>query len=403
MPTRPGALSCFAVTAPGLEPLCAAELSALGCKGRVEDGGVTFSGDITALARANLWLRTASRVLVRVARFRATAFHELERHAKRIEWSRFVAPGAHAAFRVTCKKSKLYHSDAVAQRFEEAVRRTIPGVDAGRAKPLDDEEDDSSSAANRQLFVVRFVHDVCAVSADSSGALLHLRGYRQQLAKAPLRETLGAAVLLGAGWTGETALVDPMCGSGTIPIEASLIARRMAPGRNRAFAFLDWPGADRAMWSALVGDARAGELARAPVTIAGYDRDDGAIAAARANAERAGVLADIAFEVQPISALAAAEPPGLIASNPPYGVRVGERDRLRNLYAQIGNVARRRRGGWTLALLSADRALERHVALDFDERLATRNGGIPVRLVVGRVPHEGREHGDLPPLHPNGS
>ena len=121
------------------------------------------------------------------------------------------------------------------------------------------------------------------------------------------------------------------------------------------------------------------------MSIAGYDRDDGAIAAARANAARAGVLDDIAFEAQPISALAGAEPPGLIASNPPYGVRIGEKDRLRNLYAQIGNVARRGRRV-DLALLSADRSLERHTALDFEQRFATRNGGIPVRLVVAPVP-----------------
>jgi putative N6-adenine-specific DNA methylase len=385
MPTRPSSLSCFAVTAPGLEPLCADELSVLGVRGKTDVGGVAFRGDITALARANLWLRTASRVLVRVAEFRATAFHELERHAKRIDWSRFVTANAHVAFRVTCKKSKLYHSDAVAQRFEEAVLRAVPGVETARTTTAED-DDETSSDANRQLFIVRFVHDVCSVSVDSSGALLHLRGYRQQLAKAPLRETLGAAVLLGAGWLGDTPLVDPMCGSGTIPIEAALIARRIAPGRDRAFAFLGWPGTDASMWSTLVADALSHELPRAPASIAGYDRDEGAVAAARANALRAGVLDDIGFDAQPISALAAAEPPGLIACNPPYGVRIGEKDRLRNLYAQIGNVARRRRGGWTLALLSADRSLERHTALDFEQRFATRNGGIPVRLVVAQVP-----------------
>ena len=383
VPTRSSGLSCFAVTAPGLEAVCAAELSGLGLRGAVEPGGVAFAGDIAALGRANLWLRTASRVLVRVAEFRATAFYELELHAKRIEWTRYLAPRSHIAFRVTCKKSKLYHSGAVAQRFEDAVRRALPHVETAATKSEDD--DDASPPAERQLFVVRLLHDTCTVSVDSSGALLHMRGYRQQLAKAPLRETLAAAVLLGAGWTGATPLVDPMCGSGTIPIEAALIARRIAPGRDRTFAFLAWPEVDAAIWPALVAEARAGELARAPVTIAGYDRDAGAIAAARANAERAGVLDDIAFDAQPISALGAAEAPGLIASNPPYGVRIGDTDRLRNLYAQLGNVARRQRPGWMLALLSADRALERHVGLRFEERFATRNGGIPVRLVVANV------------------
>lgn len=383
MPKHAGALSCFAVTAPGLEDLCAAELTALGLHGTAEPGGVTFSGGPAALARANLWLRTASRVLVRVAEFRATAFFELELQAKRIDWARYVSPGANVAFRVTCKKSKLYHSDAVAQRLEDAVRRAVRDVETARAKDADDE--DGTVPANRQLFVVRLVHDVCRVSIDSSGALLHLRGYRQQLAKAPLRETLAAAVLLGAGWTGTTPLVDPMCGSGTIAIEAALIARRIAPGRDRSFAFLSWPGMDATIWRGLVADARAGESARAPIAIEGYDRDAGAIVAARANAERAGVVDDITFNTQAISALGAAEAPGLIASNPPYGVRIGDTGGLRNLYAQLGNVARRARPGWTLALLSADRSLEGQIGLRFDERLATRNGGIPVRLVVGNV------------------
>src|SRR5215831_12722540 len=383
MPRRASSLSCFAATAPGVEPICAAELLSLGLPGTAEPGGVAFTGDLTALARANLWLRTASRVLVRAAEFRATAFYELELRAKHIDWSRFLAPGAHVAFRVTCKKSKLYHSGAVAQRFEDAVRRAMPDVETA----TDDDDDDASPGSNRQLFVVRLLHDVCTVSVDSSGALLHLRGYRQQLAKAPLRETLAAAVLLGAGWSGEVPLVDPMCGSGTIPIEAALIARRIAPGRNRSFAFLEWPSVDRALWLELVSAARDAERSRAPVSIAGSDRDAGAIRAARANAERAGVAGDIELAVQPISALSAAPAPGLIASNPPYGVRIGDADRLRNLYAQLGNVARRQRPGWQLALLSADPTLERHVGLQFEARFATRNGGIPVRLVVATVEH----------------
>ncbi|MGH7618071.1 MAG: THUMP domain-containing class I SAM-dependent RNA methyltransferase [Gemmatimonadaceae bacterium] len=386
MPKRPAGLSCFAATAPGIESLCAAELGALGVRGTAGIGGVAFNGDLTAVARANLWLRTASRVLVRVAEFRATAFYELELHAKRIAWARYIAPGTRVVFRVTCKKSKLYHSDAVAERLEDAVRRAVPNVETERASDADDDE---TMDAARQLFIVRFLHDRCTVSADTSGTLLHLRGYRQQVAKAPLRETLAAAVLLGAGWTGDAPLTDPMCGSGTIPIEAALIARRMAPGMHRSFAFQRWPEADASAMRTVVDDARTNELARAPVKIEGYDRDAGAIDAARANAERAGVEADIELGVQPISALAPAAAPGLIASNPPYGVRIGDGDRLRNLYAQLGNVARRARPGWTVALLSADRALDREVGR-LEERFATRNGGIPVRLVVGSASDEAR-------------
>jgi putative N6-adenine-specific DNA methylase len=383
--TQSSQLSAFAVTAPGLEMLCASELADLGIRGRPEEGGVAWRGTMESVARANLWLRTASRVIVRVAEFKATAFFELEKQAKQVAWKRFVAHGSRVDFRVTCKKSKLYHSDAVAQRFATAVEWTVKGAKAGSAGESDDDE--SVAGAERQLFIVRFVRDVCTVSVDSSGTLLHMRGYRQQLAKAPLRETLAAAMLLGAGWDGTTALTDPMCGSGTIPIEAAMIARRMAPGRKRSFAFLNWPEVDQSMWSAVSAEARANELPASPVAIEGFDRDLGAIDAARANAERAGVAADITFVPQPISALPPADSAlgGLVAVNPPYGVRVGESAPLRNLYAQLGNVLRAQRPGWRLALLSADRTLERQIHLTLEERLATRNGGIPVKLFTARV------------------
>jgi len=382
---RPNQVTAFAVTAPGLEPLCAAELRGLEIRPTVDEGGVLWNGPIESIARANLWLRTASRVLVRVSEFRATAFYELELQAKRIAWDRFVAAGSSVEFRVTCRKSKLYHSDAVAQRFARTVERRVPGVRIAKAKAADD-DDEATDSSDHQLFVVRFLHDVCTVSVDSSGALLHRRGYRQQIAKAPLRETLAAAALLGAGWSGDVPLVDPMCGSGTIPIEAACLARLIAPGRDRGFAFLRWPEFNQQVWIKLLDDARAGELPSSPVEIVAADRDAGAIDAARANAARAGVADDIEFNVQPISALTPAEPPGLVVSNPPYGVRVGESDELRNLYAQLGNVIRRQRPGWTLALLSADRRLEQQTRLAFEERFQTRNGGIPVRLVTAPPP-----------------
>jgi putative N6-adenine-specific DNA methylase len=388
--TRPNQHTAFAVTAPGLEPLCAAELKGLEVRCRPEDGGVQWNGSLESIARANLWLRTASRVLVRVAEFRATAFYELELHAKRIAWDRFVTAGSTVEFRVTCRKSKLYHSDAVAQRFAQAIERRLPGVriaNAKTSKSAADDDDDATENSDRQLFVVRFLHDVCTVSVDSSGPLLHRRGYRQQVAKAPLRETLAAAILLGADWNGDIPLTDPMCGSGTIVIEAARLARLIAPGRDRSFAFLRWPEVDPQMWTKLVDQARAGELPSSPVEIVGADRDTGAVEAARANAERAGVAEDIEFRVQPISALSHAEAPGLLASNPPYGVRVGESDELRNLYAQLGNVARRQRPGWSLALLSADKRLEQQTRFAFEEQLRTRNGGIPVRIVTARMPY----------------
>jgi putative N6-adenine-specific DNA methylase len=375
---QPNRLSAFAVTAPGIESICAGELKALGINGSVEDGGVSWNGDLESVARANLWSRTASRVLVRVAEFKAKAFFELELHAKRIPWEQFVSKGATVGFRVTCRKSKLYHSDAVAERLAQSVKRRV----AGAITTSDDESEESPAGADTQLFVVRLFHDVCTVSADSSGALLHFRGYRQELAKAPLRETLAAAMLLSNAWRGDTALVDPMCGSGTIPIEAALIARRMAPGRARRFSFQRWPSADGATWKRLLDDARGGELPRSPVAILGADRDAGAIDAARANAERAEVSADVTFVQQPISALRFDAQKTTVVTNPPYGVRVGETTALKNLYAQTGNVLRKQPSDWSFGMLSADPNLERQTGLTLEERFRTKNGGIPVHFVT---------------------
>lgn len=376
-----GERDCFAVAAPGLEPLVAGELSALGLNRQLEvhEGGVGFSGTLESVALANLWLRTASRVLVRVARFRAVAFHELERLARAIPWEEFLAPGAPVRFRVTSHKSRLYHTGGVAQRLAEAVEHRL-----GRSPTTEAHSPDEEMESTAQLIVVRVAHDGFTVSADSSGALLHRRGYRQALAKAPLRETLAAGLLLGSGWSGDTPLIDPFCGAGTIPIEGAMLARGMAPGANRDFVFLGWPTTDRAAWNRLREGALDRALPRAPVAIVGSDRDAGAIGAAKGNAERAGVADDVEFAVRSLSEAAAAirGPRGSIVTNPPYGIRIGETRALRNLYAQLGNLTRRSFPGWTLAVLSPDPQLDSQLRLPREERFRTVNGGIPVRLVV---------------------
>jgi putative N6-adenine-specific DNA methylase len=392
----------FAIAAPGLEPLVAIELRALGVKdARVVAGGVEFRADAPLLARANIELRVASRVLVRLAQFRATAFHELERAARKVEWGRVIAPGAAFALRVTCKKSRLYHSEGVAQRVAEAIARSVTG--AKRADALGAEEEpevdrvDGDTGEERavgalalsalsQLFVVRLDHDRCTISADSSGDLLHRRGYRQAVAKAPLRETLAAAMLIGAEYDASSPVADPMCGAGTIAIEAAMLSRGIAPGLQRAFAAERWPEADAKAWRGVRTAAREGIKPRAAAQIVGADRDAGAIDAARANAERAGVAGDIEFRVAALSAL---EPPsglGLLLTNPPYGIRVGETKPLRDLFARLGQVARARCPGWRVGLLSANRALDAQTRLPFEERFRTSNGGIPVRLMVAEVP-----------------
>jgi len=384
------AYECFAIAAPGLEPLVAAELVALGETPHIEagGGGVTWTGDSRALCRANLWLRTASRVVVRAAKFRARTFYELERHARRIPWEQFVQPGGAVRFRVTCRKSRLYHSDAVAQRLATAIEHRLGAASAFTARESAGDEE-TAEPEREQLFVVRLAHDECTVSADSSGELLHLRGYRQAVVRAPLRETLAAALLLAAEWRGDTPLVDPLCGAGTIPIEAAMIARRMAPGRNRRFACLDWPGFARDVWAQLLAEADAQMLPRSPVVVQGSDRDAGAIEAARANAERAGVTDDVHFAVRAISAIEPPVGPGLVAANPPYGVRVGERHEIRNLYAQLGHVVRRHCPGWRLGIFSPDVKLTSQIGFPMKTVLSTSNGGIPVLMEVGEVPTTG--------------
>ena len=362
-------LRLFAVAAPGLEPIVARELTALGEQPSTEDGGVSWEGDFQSLMRANLWLRTASRVVVRMASFKATAFFELEKRAKKLPWKDFLPAGQSAEFRVTSRKSRLYHSDAIAER----LRLWVTGTEGPPA-----------AGADAQLFVVRVVHDTVEISADASGALLHQRGYRQAVAKAPLRETLAAALLLGAGWTGESALMDPMCGSGTIPIEGALIARRIAPGIQRDFAFCRWPAFDAAAWESVRTGARSGERS-AGVPIVGTDRDAGAVEAAIANAERAGVAADVQFGRAALSAMKAVAGTGLVATNPPYGVRVQGAGDIRNLYAQLGNVLRERFAGWTVAFYSPEARLTSQLGIPVSERFVTTNGGIRVSANEARI------------------
>jgi putative N6-adenine-specific DNA methylase len=369
----PARYECYAVTPPGAEQITARELSGLGlATGEMDAGGVGFQAGANGLARANLELRTASRVLVRVGTFHASAFHELERRAARLPWESYLIPGGTVSFRVTSRKSKLYHQGGIAQRLAEAAARRVPGV--------------AVSATGGQLFVVRLFHDECTISADASGAHLHQRGYRLASAKAPLRETLAAAMLLAAGWNGSRPLIDPLCGSGTIPIEAALLARRIAPGSSRDFACERWPAFPSSVWPAVRAAAASRTLSGAPAPIIGSDRDAGAIQAATDNAARAGVGECIEFRRCSVSALDPPSGPGFVVTNPPYGVRVGRSRDLRDLYAQLGNVLRRRCAGWELVLLSARDELARQLGLELKPVFRTSNGGLRVKLLHSSVP-----------------
>lgn len=394
-------LEMYAVSSPGLERLTFQELDRLGClsdppaavASRVQsgdlEGGVTFTGNFERLYRANLHLRTASRVLVRLGEFRAVAFYELRKKAARLPWELYLHPGQPVSLRVTCRKSRLYHSDAVAERVLGAI-----GDRLSQAPPsLPFDEDQSSDEV--QLIIVRFMQDICTISIDSSGASLHRRGYRQAVAKAPLRETLAAGMLLACGWDSVAPLLDPFCGSGTIAIEAALLASGRPPGFQRRFAFMNWPGYDPVVWERV---RQAAQLSPPPLQprIFASDRDAGAIAIAQDNAARAGVAEWIEFKQQAFSAIA---PAGLgwVVTNLPYGLRTSTTHDLRNLYARLGDVLRQQCSGWRYAILANDDQLIAQLRLSQSARLSLVNGGLPVRLIMGSLPginSEGRKHAD---------
>jgi putative N6-adenine-specific DNA methylase len=373
-----GALACYAVTAPGLERWTAAELLHLGITpSGTEPGGTSFEGSLQDVARANLWLRSASRVLVRLGAFHARALGELERKAGDLPWAEWLPRGTAIRVHVSCRKSRLYHQKAVAERILAA---------SGATGQAGDGDDDAKEPETTQRVIARLFRDECMISLDSSGPLLHRRGYRLATAKAPLRETLAAGLVLASGWQGDLPLLDPFAGSGTILIEAALLARRLPPGLSRGFSFQHWLPWNEPAWQTLIEDARATALPRAPFPLIGSDRDAGAIAAAKGNAERAGVAGDIEWRCAAVSALAPPATVGAMVSNPPYGVRLGASRLLKKLYGALGRVARERLGGWSMTLLLPREPLERGLALSGVELFRSSNGGIPVRAVKFRVP-----------------
>lgn len=379
MPDTLEPLEAFAITAPGISRIAARELADIGLEvAEVEPAGVTFKGGLREVYAANLRLRTVSRVIVRLARFQGRTFAELERHSAKIPWSKFIAPGRKFEVRVTSRKSRLYHSDAVAERVARAVRDGT-GAEPAEGAPSEEHEGETS-----QLIIVRLDRDECTVNMDSSGALLHMRGYRRAVAKAPMRETIAAAMLLACEWRADEPLFDPFCGSGTIPIEGAMLARRIPPGLDRVFAFQQWPWIEAGVWARMRREAEGDILASVGASIIGTDRDEGAIRAAAENAARARVEGDIEFVVSPVSEANVDAGPGWVITNPPYGVRVGTSRELRNLYARFGSVLRERFGGWRLAFLSADHALEAQMRMELETLFRTTNGGIPVRCMTSK-------------------
>ena len=363
----------FAVAGPGLEAVLAAELAELGlAEVAAEPGGVAFTGPPSAGWRANLWSRTASRIWLRLAAFPASAFPALTAGAaEQIDW-RAVLPGdGPVRVRAATHRSRLHHAGQIARTLEKVIQRArgVRGT--------------TSDAVDALHVSARIVRDLCEISVDTSGELLHRRGYRLQAGRAPMRETLAAAILRLAGWQPEQPLVDPMCGSGTFVIEAALQALRIAPGRQRDFAFGRLGGFDAAAWDAILSEADAGRASQAAAPLVGADRDTELVEVARTNATRAGVDAAARFRSSELSDLTRpGDAPGLVVCNPPFGRRIGKRSALRPLYQRLGATLQRGFPGWRAAILCPDRGLERDLGLLVLQRLPIVTGGHRIDLVL---------------------
>ena len=363
--------TCFAGTTPGLERALASEARAFGRVTEVA-GGVEVSGAKGLGEELCLRLRIAGRVLLRLAQVRPGRWPEAAEALARADLSRVAAPGA-------------------AVWLESTVR--LPGAPAGPAlrawlasrwrRPVHEARGESRAAGGPRL-VLRLVEQEGTLGADASGELLHRRGWRQEVGRAPMRETLAAGVLALAGWRPDEPLWDPMCGSGTLLIEAALRACRIAPGLSRSFAFERWPGTERGGWAARRERAAAEALPAAPAPLHGSDVNAGALGTTRRNARRAGVADSLVLSRADVRTLSPGSlAAGLLATNLPYGRRVGRPSELESTFAALATALTTRFGGWRAALLTADperlgQAFRRRPEAVFP----LDNGGLRVALCV---------------------
>ncbi len=365
----------YVSTLPGLEPALEREAAALGLSPRRVEGGVELEGPSGLHQDANLRLRTASRVLLRVGSFRASDAGALTKGLAGLPLSRVWDGKTPPKLGVTLHRSRLPGPDAVLS----AAARAWGLASVSRAGPLDEE------ASPGLTLLVRGEGEAWTVSADTSGEALHRRGYRQEVSRAPLRETLAAGILLLAGYDGVGTLVDPMCGSGTFLIEAAWMSMRRAPGLSRSFAFEAFPRFDAAAWAARRARAEGEALAAPRGALRGHDINAGSLGTARRNARRAGVT--LTLERQDVRTLVAPQGgAGFLVANPPYGKRVGEAEDLPGLYRALGATLRKGFGGWRVALLvPEDRGLIQALGLPEAQGMPVRNGGLACRLLLASL------------------
>lgn len=351
----------------GLEAVTKREIYDLGYEiTKVEDGRITFEGDEEAVCRANIFLRTAERVLLQVGRFRATTFEELFQGIKAIPWEEYIPEnGKFWVKKASSIKSKLFSpSDiqsiakkAMVERMKQSYRKEWFSED-GAPYPV-------------RIFLLK---DEVMVALDTSGDSLHKRGYRLMTSKAPLTETLAAALIMLTPWKKDRILVDPFCGSGTFPIEAAMMAANIAPGMNREFTAEQWTNLiPRQLWYDVVSEAEEMIDTDIKVDIQGYDIDGEVVKAARDNARRAGVDHLIHFQQRAVADLKHPKKYGFVISNPPYGERLEDKADLPELYTQIGN-AYAGLDAWSMFLITSYEDTERYIGRKADKNRKIYNG-----------------------------
>jgi 23S rRNA (guanine2445-N2)-methyltransferase / 23S rRNA (guanine2069-N7)-methyltransferase len=398
---NPKSFAFLASSPRGLGDLLGRELAACGAgELRERAAGVAFSGTLECAYRACLWSRIANRVFLTLAEFEARDAGELHAAVQRIDWPAQLAPGATLACDFSGRHPSITHTRYGALKLKDGIVDAMRQATGARPDVASERPDVRVHAHAHGTHIT--------VALDLSGDSLHRRGYRGAAGEAPLKENVAAGVLLRAGWEELAAqgaeFLDPLCGSGTLPIEAALIAAGRAPGLTRAyFGFLGWRGHDAGLWERLRCEALARALAGASttVTVRGTDRDGHAIGVARDNAARAGVGEGVRFEVAPLAAAAppagaAPGQPGLLCTNPPYGVRLGDRDAARAVHRELGEVLRQRFGGWQAAVLTGSPGFGTELGLRAHRTHTLWNGGIECRLLRIRVePGSVREPGSL--------
>lgn len=368
---------------PGLENICARELADVSDTIRVDAvsaGGISFHGRLDDLMQANLHLRTAGRLLMRLEAFKATNFRQLRTRAGLIPWSHYLPLGCVPQCSVTARQSRLYHTRAVAGHLAEAVADHWGTDDIGIDPPSD----------MGQKLHVRIDQDLVTISLDSSGPNLYQRGIKTHAAQAPLRETLAAGILRIAGYRPGQPLIDPMCGSGTFSLEAALLAKRIAPGRFREFAFMRWPAFRPQRWRHWIALADRSVQAQAHPTIFASDEDEAACRRLRSTTGRFDLADAIRvarrdfFELDPRTAGGDRLKPGLVVLNPPYGRRLTPDGSLTRLYHRIGQKLHDDYRGWRAAVLVPRSDLIGTLPLR-SRPLRLTHGGLTLYLQVGRV------------------